>query len=1383
MRWALLGIIAAFCFAITTERAGAQFTPFPPPPVVLTAGVGTLTVSWNQPSTDGGSAVRSYDLRHIASKAPDKADAKWTVKRGFSASGARQHILTGLRDSSGYDVEVRAINAVGASHWSSTSTRSTLDYASTRTEAKVVTLDSTVPGRIDRTTDADLFKLVLAEATDLWLYTTGGADTKGVLQNSGGTEIASDDDSEPGYVLNFSIRHAVSAGTYYLQVTGVTRNARAIGNYDLRVRAVPDPGSTAASASPIRLGGSYGGRVDSSSADDYFGLTVTEDSWVKLRALVKGSVDLTVTVSDASDQEVYAFVIEHSHWKKIHQAYIGFEAFTFLTPGTYVFHVSEVTPGSGGPYTLQVSSSSGDQRLQQRCSRLPSLLSEPLSGCQWHLKNTGDVQAGGAGKDINVEAAWTTTKGEGVTVAVIDGGFQVDHPDLRENTLATLNHTPAAGFLDLRQSHATSIAGLIAARDNGFGTVGVAPRASIYGSNVVRAFPTNGDLTVLSARAAEAALLHLERTAVSNNSWGPASDGRPMLASTTWEAAIERGLSEGFGGKGVVYVFAGGNGGDDDYSSISEFTSHYGVIAVCAIDYRDVRSPRSEKGSNLWVCAPSNHRDSTLPGITTTANGSYTDSFGGTSASAALVSGVVALMRAANANLTWRDVKLILAATARKNDATDSSWAQGALQYGSTERYNYSHTYGFGAVDAGAAVTLAKTWTSPPGLRTLTVTSTAAEQAIDHNTVSGTVTVESDYIDFIEYVTVNLDLDHDKFRELTIGLTSPSRTSSRVAIWTNEDLYLLWNPQELRSPIDLGSARHLGEDPEGTWTLSVADYTAPDDGTLKGWSLTIRGHGSKPDRPAITAVGPGDTYLTVEWEAPEDIGASAITSYDLRYIRTDATDKADTNWTPKTGIWSSGDLVYELTGLTKDVSYDVQVRAVNSAGAGRWSLVSEGETMTVAPGAPSIDGVVAGDGAFTVSWSAPARNGGEAITRYDVRHIQSDATDKADGNWSIETAWSTGDGALQHTVSSIDNDLEYDIGLRAASSAGDGAWSSSAMLRRNQAPAFPSTENGRRTVDENTPSGRAVGDPVAATDEEGDTLAYSIAENGAAFSIDSGTGQLRTKDSLNHEAAASHTVTVQASDGKGPRGDPSTEIDASIAVTIAVSDVNERPEARNDEMSTFEDEPVMIDVLSNDLDPDAGDTMTVRVVTGLKGTVEVMSDGTIAYTPPQDFHGDDSFTYEVRDSGALTDRATVDVEIAPVNDAPTFASATTTRLVAESAGEGDNVGAPVTARDIDEGDSLTYSLSGADAYSFDVDGNGQIAVGVGVTFDIATKDRYEVTVEAYDRVGETARIEVTITVTTEPIGPPIITGVGVAVGGGGGGGRAPRRATSSSSGT
>ena len=71
------------------------------------------------------------------------------------------------------------------------------------------------------------------------------------------------------------------------------------------------------------------------------------------------------------------------------------------------------------------------------------------------------------------------------------------------------------------------------------------------------------------------------------------------------------------------------------------------------------------------------------------------------------MSGVAALIRATNEDLTWRDVKLILAASARWNDQSNNSWKSGPAKYGATGNYRFSHDYGFGVVDAGAAVELA----------------------------------------------------------------------------------------------------------------------------------------------------------------------------------------------------------------------------------------------------------------------------------------------------------------------------------------------------------------------------------------------------------------------------------------------------------------------------------------------------------------------------------------------------------------------------------------------------------------------------------------------------------------------------------------------------
>ena len=99
----------------------------------------------------------------------------------------------------------------------------------------------------------------------------------------------------------------------------------------------------------------------------------------------------------------------------------------------------------------------------------------------------------------------------------------------------------------------------------------------------------------------------------------------------------------------------------------------------------------------------------------------------------------------------------------------------------------------------------------------------------------------------------------------------------------------------------------------------------------------VRAQAVVPGVPTIGTVSSGDTSLTIPWNAPSSDGGSPITSYDLRYILSDAESKEDDDYTLKEGIWSSGPLSHVLTGLTKDTSYDLQVRAENANGTGDWS--------------------------------------------------------------------------------------------------------------------------------------------------------------------------------------------------------------------------------------------------------------------------------------------------------------------------------------------------------------------------------------------------------------------------------------------------------------
>ena len=303
----------------------------------------------------------------------------------------------------------------------------------------------------------------------------------------------------------------------------------------------------------------------------------------------------------------------------------------------------------------------------------------------------------------------------------------------------------------------------------------------------------------------------------------------------------------------------------------------------------------------------------------------------------------------------------------------------------------------------------------------------------------------------------------------------------------------------------------------------------------------------------------------------------------------------------------------------------------------------------------------------------------------------------------------------------------------------------------NTAPSF-SDRAPTRSVAENARARAAVGAPVRAIDtDSGDVVTYELSGS-ELFTIDSNSGQIRvaTGASLDHETAPTHSVTVTASD-------TSNESD-SVTVTIDITDVNERPDAVADTDTVTEDGNVTIDVPANDSDPeDERSALTIRVTRNprrgratVNDPVNIGDNPTITYTPSADYNGADIFTYEVRDAGSpsLSSAATVALTIDPVNDSPVFTSPTTSRSVPETAGSGDNVGAPVTATDVD-GDTLTYRLVGADAGFFNIGArSGQITVAEAVTLDRETRDTYIVTVDASDSNGGTASTDVTITVTT-----------------------------------
>ena len=211
-----------------------------------------------------------------------------------------------------------------------------------------------------------------------------------------------------------------------------------------------------------------------------------------------------------------------------------------------------------------------------------------------------------------------------------------------------------------------------------------------------------------------------------------------------------------------------------------------------------------------------------------------------------------------------------------------------------------------------------------------------------------------------------------------------------------------------------------------------------------------------------------------------------------------------------------------------------------------------------------------------------------------------------------------------------------------------------------------------------------------------------------------------------------------------------------LVVQRELQDVDGRPVAVDDTASTNEDRRAVIDVLQNDSDPE-GESLAVTIRTsGSNGLATVRADNLVTYTPDPNYYGGDSFTYTVSD-GVHSATATVSVTILSVNDAPEFPAATAQRRASPNAQPGENVGAPVTATDV-EGDMLTYRLTGSTLFEIEPH-TAQITVAAGAMLEPAPAE-HVVAVIATDHHGAEATVTVTVTTGRAPPRNVILTGGG-----------------------
>jgi subtilisin len=303
---------------------------------------------------------------------------------------------------------------------------------------------------------------------------------------------------------------------------------------------------------------------------------------------------------------------------------------------------------------------------------------------------------------IDADLAWPTgNTGQGVKVAILDTGIDYDHPDLAVaggvNFVGTRDGSVAASDWNDNHGHGTHCAGIVAARNNTIGAVGVAPDAALYGIKVLSDSGSGYTSDIIqgldwcAAHGIKVASLSLGGT-----------------GTTSLKNACDRAYS-----RGVLVVAAAGNSA----GAVMYPAGYPSVVAVSAVDSRNGRASFSNYGPQIELAAPG------VSIYSTYKNGGYA-SMSGTSMACPHVAGAAVLAWASG----------LSSSTAVRDRLTGAAEDLGAA--------GRDTTFGFGLVDAQRAAGAAATTPTTDNPPSVDVTAPA-----DGSTVSGTIVVRADASD------------------------------------------------------------------------------------------------------------------------------------------------------------------------------------------------------------------------------------------------------------------------------------------------------------------------------------------------------------------------------------------------------------------------------------------------------------------------------------------------------------------------------------------------------------------------------------------------------------------------------------------------------------
>uniref|UniRef100_A0A4W4G615 P/Homo B domain-containing protein n=1 Tax=Electrophorus electricus TaxID=8005 RepID=A0A4W4G615_ELEEL len=486
------------------------------------------------------------------------------------------------------------------------------------------------------------------------------------------------------------------------------------------------------------------------------------------------------------------------------------------------------------------------QVVKQRKKRdIYSEPADPKFAEQWYLVSV-------CHRDLNVKEAWKQgVTGQGVVVSILDDGIEKNHPDLEHNYDPDASYDvndgdpdPQPRYTQLNDNrHGTRCAGEVAAvANNDICGVGVAYNAKIGGVRML-----DGEVTdVVEAQSLSLNPQHID---IYSASWGPEDDGKTVdgPAKLAKEAFL-RGVTEGRGGLGSIFVWASGNGGrEKDSCNCDGYTNSIFTLSISSTTQCGMVPWYSEACSSTLATTYSSGGSNEKQIITTDLRQKCTDFHTGTSASAPLAAGIIALALEANKNLTWRDMQHLVVRTSNPAHLLTDDWKTNGVGR------KVSHSYGYGLLDAAAIVALAQNWTN-----------VGPQQKF--GTLVDACQGQPNFVSSLEHAQARLTLSYNRRGNLAIYLISPQGTRSTLLAPRPHDY-----SSEGFNDWAFMTTHSWDEDPRGEWTLEMENVEgASDYGTLTQFTLVLYG----------TAAGSS----TPDSSQPPDDGCK---TYDLSQICTE----------------------------------------------------------------------------------------------------------------------------------------------------------------------------------------------------------------------------------------------------------------------------------------------------------------------------------------------------------------------------------------------------------------------------------------------------------------------------------------------------------------